>query len=60
MSAIQAKLDQRGKIYNQMLDLKNRAKKDNRGLTDEEKGQWDTMLSDYNNIGEEIKAIEKD
>ena len=60
MSAIQAKLDQRGKIYNQMLDLKNRAKNDDRSLTDEEKGQWDTMYTDYQKIGEEIKGINKD
>lgn len=60
MSAIQAKLDQRGKIYNQMLDLKNRAKSEDRSLTDEEKGQWDTMFCDYQKIGDEIKSIEKE
>lgn len=60
MSAIQIKLDERGKIYDQMKDLKDRAKKEDRSLTDDEKLQWEKALDDYNKIGEEIKSIKKE
>lgn len=60
MSAIQAKLDERGKIFNQINDLKNRAKKENRALTEDENTQWDKGFADYKRIGDEIKSIQKE
>lgn len=60
MSAIQGKLDERGKIYNQMKDLKDRAKKEDRSMSEDEKRQWEAHFTDYNKLGEEIKSLEKD
>lgn len=60
MSAIQKKLDERGKIYNQMKDLKDRAKKEDRSLSDDEHRQWDLWMAEYKAKGDEINRLEKD
>ena len=60
MSAIQAKKDEQGKIYNQMEDLKNRAKKEGRDLTKDEWEQWDKAFAEHQDVVRQIEDLEKE